>query len=222
MNCWFSEVCSDSKNDQSCNRGCEIYSRMLTRLNCSNIPQACWKRIQVSTSKDIKSFTRLTEIKENIFEWVRGGNNLVIYSDICGNGKTSWALKLLLAYLSVNAETPGRDCLGVFINIPELFDRERMMMNNRDEDFVSIRQNLLDCDLVVWDDIACGVLTEYQRMTLLNFISARELSRKSNIFTTNYQDEKDYLDKYIGERLSSRIWQLSEKVKFVGNSLRGV
>jgi glutamine amidotransferase-like uncharacterized protein len=49
--------------------------------------------------KDLKAFTRLKEIQTNITNFVKDGGQLYIHSQGCGNGKTSWALRLAQAYI---------------------------------------------------------------------------------------------------------------------------
>ena len=44
---------------------------------------------------DLQAFTDLNTIKNNIVSFAENGNNIYIYSRIPGNGKTSWAIKLI-------------------------------------------------------------------------------------------------------------------------------
>jgi DNA replication protein DnaC len=161
---------------------------------------------------DYEQFIRLQDIKKDIKNWVRNGDNLYLYSDNFGNGKTSWSIKLLLAYF--NAVWAGNSFRrrGIFISVPEFLDRNREVMSNRDEEFVQLRNDILSCDLVVWDDITSTKLTDYNHGMLLNYIDARMVAYKSNIFTGNADSSK--LTEYLGGRLASRIWNTSELVRF--------
>ena len=43
-------------------------------------------------------FQKLSSIQKNILDFVNNGDNLYIYSIQAGNGKTSWAIRLLQSY----------------------------------------------------------------------------------------------------------------------------
>jgi DNA replication protein DnaC len=186
----------------------------------SNIPSARWKNVQLIPGGDIEAFFRLNEIKSHIEEWVKNGYNLYIYSDKFGNGKTSWSIKLMLSFF--DRVWPGNAFRrrGLFVSVPEFLDRNREILNNRDNEFVQIRQDLIDCDLVIWDDITSVKLTDFQHSLLMNYIDARILAGKSNIFTGNVSEKK--MSEFVGGRLSSRICNGSEVVQFNDEDKRGL
>ena len=102
--------------------------------------------------------------------------------------------------------------------MPEFFDRERQRIGAKDDEFEMIRDNLLRCDLVIWDDISSVKMTDYARATLFNIIDARVLSGKANIYTGNLKGA-ELLD-ILGGRLVSRVWNTSEILEFVGEDRR--
>lgn len=104
------------------------------------------------------------------------------------------------------------------MSVPEFFDRERQRIGEKDDDFETIRDNLIKCDLVIWDDISSVKMSEYARATLFNIIDARVLSGKANIFTGNLKGN-ELLD-ILGGRLVSRVWNTSEILEFVGEDRR--
>lgn len=203
-----------------CHHGCLRYLEMKFLMEQSNLPEARCKPIKLIAGKDRESFIRLSEIKSNIKEWVTEGNNLYIYSPNFGNGKTSWSIKLLLAYFNSIWAGNGFRRRGIFISVPEFLDRNREVISNRDEEFVQLRNDILNCDLVIWDDITSTKLTDFNHSMLLNYIDARVLSNKSNIFTGN----TDYalMSEYLGGRLASRIWNASEVIEFKDADKRGL
>lgn len=216
--CWYKEVCP--KCPSSCSETCLRYIEMLNLVQQSNIPEAKWVPLKLRPGKDKDAFVRLRDIKNGIEPWVKNGNNLYIFSNTCGNGKTSWSIKLMLAYFNEVWAGNGFRRRGIFLSVPEVMDRSREIINNRDEEFVKLRQDIIDCDLVIWDDITSTKLTDFNHGLLLNFIDARVLANKANIFTGNV----DYsgLVKSLGTRLASRIWNASEVVEFVDQDKRGV
>jgi DNA replication protein DnaC len=193
---------------------------MLSLVQQSNIPPSKWVPLKLRPGKDRLAFIRLQEIKDDIENWTKSGGNLYIYSDTFGNGKTSWAIKLMLAYFNKIWAGNGFRRRGIFVSVPEFIDRNREIINNRDEEFVKIREDLLKCDLVIWDDISSIKLTDFNHATLFNYIDARMLANKANIFTGNVDYEG--MMKNLGGRLASRIWNGSEIVQFVDQDKRGV
>ena len=216
--CWYLGVCS--KSPKGCSNTCLRYIEMLNLVQQSNIPEAKWIPLKLRPGKDRPAFIRLQEIKEDIENWTKNGGSLYIYSDAFGNGKTSWAIKLMLAYFNEVWAGNGFRRRGVFVSVPEFMDRHREIINNRDEDFVQLKTDMLECDLVVWDDITSIKLTDFNHAVLLNYIDARVLSNKANIFTGNVDYEG--MVRNLGGRLASRVWNASEIVQFVDQDKRGV
>lgn len=216
--CWYLGSCPKSPND--CSPTCIRYAEMLHLVQQSNIPEAKWFPLRLRPGKDRDQFIRLQQIKDNIEDWVKSGSSLYIYSDTFGNGKTSWSIKLMLAYFNAIWAGNGFRTRGVFVSVPELVDRNREVINNRDEDFVKLREAIINCDLVIWDDITSIKLTDFNHSILLNFIDARVLANKANIFTGNV----DYhgMSKNLGGRLASRVWNGSEVIQFTDGDKRGV
>lgn len=216
--CWYLGVCP--KSPDGCSNTCLRYSEMLSLVQQSNIPPSKWVPLKLRPGKDRLAFIHLQEIKDDIENWTKKGGNLYIYSDTFGNGKTSWAIKLMLAYFNKVWAGNGFRRRGIFVSVPEFMDRNREIINNRDEEFVKIREDLLKCDLVIWDDITSIKLTDFNHAVLLNYIDARMLSNKANIFTGNVDYEG--MVKNLGGRLASRVWNGSEIVQFVDQDKRGV
>lgn len=216
--CWYLGVCP--KSPQGCSETCLRYVEMLNLVQKSNIPESKWIPLKLRPGSDRDAFVRLQEIKEDIKSWTQTGNSLYIYSDFFGNGKTSWAIKLMLAYFNEIWAGNGFRRRGVFISVPEFMDRNREIINNRDDAFIDLRDSIIDCDMVIWDDITSTKLTDFNHSLLLNYIDARVLANKSNIFTGNV----DYsgMVKNLGGRLSSRIWNASEVIEFIDHDKRGV
>lgn len=216
--CWYLGVCP--KCPDECSPTCLRYIEMLNLVQQSNIPESKWVPLKLKPGRDRDAFIRLKDIKDDIKSWVQSGKSLYIFSDTCGNGKTSWAIKLMLAFFNEIWPGNGFRRRGIFISVPEFMDRSRELINNRDDEFAKLRQDILDCDLVIWDDITSTKLTDFNHSLLLNFIDARVLANKANIFTGNV----DYsgMVRGLGTRLASRVWNASEVVEFVDQDKRGV
>lgn len=218
QDCWYLGVCP--KSPEGCSETCLRYIEMLNLVKQSNIPESKWVPQGLKPGVDREAFLRLQDIKYNIGSWVKSGKSLYIFSQFCGNGKTSWSIKLMLAYFNEVWAGNGFRTRGIFVSVPEFLDRSREIINNRDAEFIKLKDDIINCDLVIWDDISSTSLTDFQHSLLLNYIDARVLANKANIFTGNV----DYsgLSRILGNRLASRIWNASEVIEFVDKDKRGL
>lgn len=198
--CWYKDVC-----DHTCTAGCVRYNTMLSLLQQSNIPQNRWDPMQlVAFNKDVQAFTELQSIKKDIVSFVARGENLYIYSDNCGNGKTSWSIKMMLAFFDKIWNKSGFSCKALFISIPTFLYKHKQNINRPDKEFENILDRLNDVPLVVWDDIGSTKLSEYDHQLLLNYVDDRINQGLSNIFTGNCNRRS--CEDNIGMRLTSRIF----------------
>ena len=186
----------------------------------SNIPKVRQMPQSLTAPKcDIPSFKRLAEIKSDIVDFVECGQNLYIASEITGNGKTSWAIKIMLKYFDEVWAGNGFKPRALFIHVPT-FLLKCKDFNNKDQAFDEMKALLPTIDLVVWDDIASTDVSAYDYSQLLMYIDNRLLNGLSNIFTGNY-DERTRLEKRVGMKLASRILSdTTEVVVFKGGDMR--
>lgn len=215
-NCWYKKSCNMNPCDEHCIRLLEM--RYL--MNHSGLPENKQRPIPLTpVNADIDAFDRLVDIKNNIVEFVNSGNNLYLTSKYCGNGKTSWSIKLLLKYFDEVWAGNGFRTRGVFLHIPTFFMRMKNNISDRDEEFLQLRDSIMNADLVVWDEIANTGLTKYEYEQLLAYIDYRLLSGKSNIYTSNITDIED-VQKMLGIKLASRVYNSSEIIEFNGKDRR--
>ena len=66
---------------------------------------------------------------------------------------------------------------GLFIHVPSFLTRFKEVINKKDEEFEDMKKQLLEVDLVIWDDIAAGKLSDYDHTNLLTYIDQRKLNR---------------------------------------------
>lgn len=213
-NCvWYKEVCEDY-GTCDCSNYCIRFLEMKRLCELSNIPAGKWKPTALYCDRlDNSAFSKLSQIKGNMKDWVEGGNNLYIYSENTGNGKTSWSIKLMLSYFNQIWSGNGFRTRGLFISVPSFLFMHKELMNNFDEHFFRLKDMVSKVDLVIWDDIGVAPLTQYEHQLLLTYIDNRVLTGKANIYTGNV--DKVTLEKYLGLRLASRIWNSSDKVHFM-------
>ena len=218
--CWYTSVCGKYGSPE-CNAGCIRYMEMDFLMQNSGIPRNKQYSVLLTPSKkDVQAFLTLKEIKDDIIAFVENGESVYIYSHNFGNGKTTWAIKLMQKYFDKVWAGNGFRCRGIFIHVPTFLTQIKEGISRKDEDFETLKSRLMTVDLVIWDDIAATKLGDFDHANLLTYIDQRKLNQLSNIYTGNlYQDE---LQKALGNRLASRVWNDSTPVKFVGADRRGI
>ena len=169
---------------------------------------------------DKTSFTQLKQIQNTIETFIQSGSNLYLYSQNCGNGKTSWALRLAQTYINKIWHKTEIKCKVLFINVPKFFIMLKDNITQKNEDITFIKNNVMECDLVIWDDIGTKVGTEFEIENLLSIIDTRISNGKSNIYTSNMSPAE--LNERVGERLYSRIINTSYNIELKGKDKRGL
>ena len=208
--CWYRDACT---YDQCVN--CIRYSEMKYLMDNSGLPKKKQCPIQLDGSRDPKAFKLLADIKDDIFNFVSNGESLYIFSEYTGNGKTSWSIKLLLKYFDCIWAGNGFRVRGYFQHVPTLFNTLKDFSKSHE----ALKNTLETADIVVWDDIASTKLSDYDIQQLLIIIDSRVSEGLSNIYTGNITSH-EALTKAVGDRLSSRIWNLSTLVEFKGKDRR--
>lgn len=169
---------------------------------------------------DREVYTKLSEIERNIEFFVNSGKNIYLYSSSTGNGKTSFAVRLLNDYLSSIWYKANLEVKGLFISVPKFLISLKDNISKKSDYISHIKENVLKADIVVWDDIATKGFTSFEMENVLNIVDNRLVSNKSNIYTSNLVG--DDLKAAIGDRLYSRIFTNSEVFEFKGKDKRGL
>ena len=222
--CWVTETCKKYKNG-TCNENefCIKKFKLEYLYKNSLLSENQWysKKLFLQTDlTDKEEFDLLKNIEISILEFVDSGKNLYIHSKICGNGKTAWAVKLIQAYLNRIWAESSLTCKALFINVPRFLLTLKDSITTESEYINHIKKYVLDADLVVWDEVGVKALTNYEHEHLLNLINTRLDEGKSNIYTSNLDAEE--LREKVGERLYSRISNLSIDIEFHGVDKRGM
>ena len=216
MRCWYRPGCNLAANN--CEKTCHRFLEVAHLIDHCGMPNADnYIKSIVPEKEDVNAFLRLKEIKDNVVQFTEEGRNLYIYSEKFGNGKTTWALKILYKYFDEIWCGNGFRTRGYFIYVPELLNRLTYSYRSS-EDYKDFCKMIDEVDLVIWDDIAATNLTANDINHLSTFIDSRALKCKSNIYTGNLANEE--LRKAIGNRLYNRLWDSSEVITLVGRGRR--
>jgi DNA replication protein DnaC len=167
---------------------------------------------------DLEQFKQLAAIEQDILNFIKEGKNLYLHSANCGNGKSSWSIRLAEAYFNkIWARTEAK-CRVLFISVPRFLLALKDNITAKNSYVEYIKENVLEADLVIWDDIAAKMGSEFELTHLLNIIDNRLSLGKSNIYTSNLNRQQLYTA--LGERLTSRIANMSIDIELFGADKR--
>lgn len=169
---------------------------------------------------DRDEFVYLKGIENTIEEFVNKGKSLYIFSNNCGNGKTAWSIRLIQAYLNAVWHKCDLSCKALFINVPKFLLELKDNITNKSDYIEHIKENVMGADIVVWDEVATKSVTQFEHEHLLSLINSRIDAGKSQIFTSNVSPDK--LREAVGDRLYSRVINLSTVLEFKGADKRGL
>lgn len=142
-------------------------------------------------------------------EW--NGESLMLWGEP-GNGKTH------LAAAIVN-ELSKKGYIVVFQSVPELLQRIRSTFNSENkEDETQIMRALLECDLLILDDIGAEKTTEWVEEKLFNIIDGRYRKELPTLYTSNLEPKE--LKNQVGKRSYDRMVETSLTVKNEAASYR--
>lgn len=221
IDCWVRERCKKAVDcdGESCIKLFKINE--LCNLAMLTDDQRRKKKLWLDGNGiDKDAFTFLKSVEDNVEKFVNSGDNLYIYSYITGNGKTAWALRILNSYIEKIWYKSDIVCRGLFVNVPRFLISLKDNIGNYNEYYNQIKENILDADLVVFDEIGAKVATSFETEHLLSIINARVDAKKSNIYTSNLGPEE--LRKAVGDRMYSRIINTSTEIMFRGTDKRSM
>lgn len=137
-------------------------------------------------------------------------NNLLFYGN-SGLGKT---------FLShcIAKELLGTAHTVLYLTAYELFDILGKAMHNEDEDFGASAEHILDCDLLIIDDLGTELSSAFTLSRLNLCINERFINRRATIISTNFGVAE--LETHYGERNISRILSSYTLLRFFGDDIR--
>lgn len=221
-NCWLASRCNKIDCDKEF---CMKKFRTQTLFDKALLSERHKEDVVMRLDADLKdkeNFEYLSSIQKNIDRFVNKGDSLYIMSPISGNGKTTWAIRLLKEYINKVWYKSDLECKVLFIHVPKLLLELKERIRRPSEYADYILENTAKADLVVFDEIATKVATEYEHEHLLNLINTRVDAKKANIYTSNVSNE-EFL-KNMGTRLYSRVISSSGDniVTLFGSDKRGM
>lgn len=216
--CFLREIC----NGKDCDKDfCLRKYKMDSLYSAALMTESQKKHITLRVDEDgtdLEQFKQLAAIEQDIVNFVNNGRNLYLHSANCGNGKSSWSLRLAEAYFNKIWARTEVKCRVLFISVPRFLLALKDNITARSTYVDYIKENVLEADLVIWDDIANKMGSEFELTHLLNIIDNRLALGKSNIYTSNLNRQQLYTA--LGERLTSRIANMSTDIELFGADKR--
>jgi DNA replication protein DnaC len=88
-----------------------------------------------------------------------------------------------------------------------------------------ILRPLIECDLLVLDELGAGKTSPWVMDLLYYLVNSRYLEDRLTIFTTNYSDfpkktgEESLTDR-VSQRIRSRLWEMCRRIELRGRDYR--
>lgn len=220
MKCHAEKYCK--KYPEGCNEYCIGYIQLRNIYALSGMPKAYQYDITLTPKDgDLDAYRKLRKYQDEIQELVQQGRGVFIYSEKRGNGKTTWATKLMNEYFKKVALNNNLRCRGRFINVPEFLEDLRRNMDNPTDEMVEVIDAIKNADMVIWDDIGAEKPSEWVRERLYTFINYRDANRLTQIYTSNLPLKMLAKENLLGDRIVDRIKGHAEQIRFIESSYRG-
>lgn len=141
-----------------------------------------------------------------------GGDGLLIWGEP-GNGKSHLAA-------AVCHTVKEKGYIPVFQSVPELLERIRHTFSGRKnaESERGIMDALLECDLLVLDDIGAEKVTDWVQDILFRIVDGRYRQKKPILYTSNLRPSE--LQERLGGRIYDRMMETSLLIENKATSFR--
>lgn len=208
----------DSLRVEACD--CQGDLRRRLRIAAANIPRRYYPHCKLDTFYEKNNAVLMAakrHVREFVDEWPlrQHGRGLLLMGP-SGSGKTHLAVSALVEI--IDCGKPGR---LLFSNFQDLIQEIQASFDaDSGTNKAEILQPLLESDLLVLDELGSQKPTTFVQDILYYVINTRYNDERATIFTTNYFDdtlvENQRLQDRIGERLRSRLHEMTELVVFKG------
>lgn len=217
IQCWAEKYCKGFPD--KCDIFCEGFVPLQILYNQSNIPLRYQYPKELTIEPiDSSSYTRVWEIQSDIRNWVNGGNNLLLWGEGKGNGKTTLAGAISSKYIRERVHDTDLTPVVYFIKSAKFLEEVRQQFTEVDPSFSTKLKLIETLPLLIIDDIGAEKSSEWVRERLLNIIDERYSNKLSTIYTSNCS--LGQIAESLGSRIADRLRDC-EQLQFKGTSKRG-
>ena len=211
-------VPGDSLRVEPC--GCQGDLRRRQRLVSANIPKR-YEHCNLATFKadDVVLKNAKAHVQEFVDVWPYTQGRGLLITGPCGAGKTHLAVAALVEI--INSGKPGR---AIFRNFQDLIlEIQATFETDQSLSKLEIMRPLVECDLLVLDELGSQKPTNFVQDILYYVINTRYNEERTTIFTTNYPEraeepKEETLEARIGTRLRSRLAEMAQRISLEGTS----
>lgn len=221
MKCWAEKHCKGYPN--RCSEFCHSKVMLEVFYSQSNIPARY--QFEPETLKvdeaDMQTMICIKKlISSSVSEWISRGNNLLLWGENKGNGKTTMACMIAGKYI--------RECVSIvntldpvvyFIKTAKFLEDIRKQFSTPTEDFPYKLKLVETVPLLIIDDIGAEKPSDWVRERLLTIIDERYSNNLSTIYTSNCSMRT--ISENLHDRIADRLRD-SKMLHFEGVSKRGL
>jgi len=208
------------KAPKGCDQFCEGAVMFDILYKQSNFPvRYQYPKELLIDSIDEVVYGRVSEIMDNVEDWVKKGNSLLLWGDSKGTGKTTLACALASKYARETINGYKMEPVMYFIKSAKFLEDVRKQFSDPDPAFGTVMNLVETIPFLIIDDLGAEKTTEWVRERLLNLIDERYSNNRTTIYTSNCS--LGQISETLGTRISDRLRDC-EVLQFRGNSKRGV
>lgn len=208
---------------------CSCYKKLLKEYSINALNTRSPLKLSAFDSFDITLYPSKTDVKtnKNTRMWMQkileycidyskdfhiGSPNLIFFGET-GLGKTH----LSLAIANNVIENGFNVLYGSFPDLMNTIEKEHFSQNKSQE---SSLDTILNCDLLILDDLGAEMTTQFTISTLYTIINSRIIAEKPTIISTNLRLNE--IESKYSQRIASRLIGEYEQFLFIGDDIRQI
>ncbi len=223
------EKCCDTGYIETNNKTivCECFKKLLSSTSCEELNKISPLSLSTFDSFNLNYYAQTPDDNGNIpykrmlkiydyclnyAKTFRVNSKGILMKGNTGLGKTHLSL-------AIANEVINRGYSVVYVSAPDILsklEREHFSADFQDEQ--GIMQSLLECDLLIIDDLGTEFVTPFSSSTIYNLFNSRVNANKPLIINTNMSGAE--LEKAYTTRFTSRIMATCDQLDFIGTDIR--
>lgn len=208
---------------------CECFKKLLSACACEELNKVSPLTLSTfdtfnlsyySDKPDDKGnipYVRMSKIYDYCLNYAKNfttDSKGIIMKGNTGLGKTHLSL-------AIANEVINRGFSVAYVSAPDILaklEKEHFSYGYSNEQ--AVMQSLLDCDLLILDDLGTEFATQFTSATVYNLFNSRVNMKKPMIINTNLTPTE--LEKNYSQRFNSRVMASCVMLDFIGNDIRAM